>query len=243
MAATMFGYLIRLGLIFLAVWIVRDADVDFVSGTRIDHHRHAPWSPVLGDEVRRAVARPTRTQDDRAVNDDRTMTRTTFAHSTHSRLKRKPRVRTRVPTDQRNPALAGHLPDVQQDRPHRRLRGADRHRAVPARRPARPDGRADRCTQPRRDLDRVHRRGHRDADPRQVGPEVDTRSCSACSSSSSSATSPASSRSSPCRRPRVSPSRCRWRCSSGSSTSAPASSTRASGTSATCCGRPGCRRR
>ena len=42
--------------------------LDFVSGTRIDHHRHAPWSPVLGDEVRRTVAGATRPQDNRAMN-------------------------------------------------------------------------------------------------------------------------------------------------------------------------------
>ena len=64
MAATLFGYLIRLALIFLAVWLVKDAGLDFVSGTRIDHHHHAPRSVVLGDEVRRVVAGASRTQTD-----------------------------------------------------------------------------------------------------------------------------------------------------------------------------------
>ena len=59
MGATLFGYLIRLALIFLAVWLVHDTRVDFAPGPRSDHHRHAPRAPRLGAEVRGDLPLPT----------------------------------------------------------------------------------------------------------------------------------------------------------------------------------------
>ena len=56
MAATLFGYLIRLALIFSRRMDSERRLLDFTSGARIDHHRDAPWSPLLGDEVRRTLA-------------------------------------------------------------------------------------------------------------------------------------------------------------------------------------------
>ena len=52
MGATLFGYILRLGLIFLAVWVVKDAELDFAPGARSDDHRHAPRPPGLGAQVR-----------------------------------------------------------------------------------------------------------------------------------------------------------------------------------------------
>ncbi len=60
MGATLFGYLIRLGLIFLAVYLVKDAGLDFAARPRSDHHRDAPRAAVLGDEVRGDLPRPPR---------------------------------------------------------------------------------------------------------------------------------------------------------------------------------------
>ena len=219
----MFGYLIRLGLIFLAVWLVQGRRLDFASGTRSDHHRHAPRAPGLGAEVRRALARlpgpqaqPVHRQTRHiAAHPLTTETDITCSHSSSRRSTSAP--------------LAGHLPDVQQDRAHRRAARADRHRALP---PRRSQGSAGRrrpacATSPR------PRRVHRGR-------------ASSCRRSARTGL-----RWTPflltlfifiylCNLPGIIPifadaghgphgaSRCSWRCSSGSSTSASASSTRAS---------------
>ena len=56
LGGVLFGYLLRLGLIFLAVWLVRDAVVDFAARARGDHNRHAPRAAGVGAEVRGVVA-------------------------------------------------------------------------------------------------------------------------------------------------------------------------------------------
>ena len=67
MAATMFGYLIRLGLIFLAVWLVRDAT--WISFPALGSTIIVTHLGLLFWEMKYValVARPSRTQDDRAV--------------------------------------------------------------------------------------------------------------------------------------------------------------------------------
>ena len=107
-----------------------------------------------------------------------------------------------VSADQRVDPLAGHLPRVQQGRSHRRHRRRDRHRRLPRRPAARIRCRRRRvcATSPRASVD-VHRERHRHADDGQGRPAVDAVPAVDRSSSSTSATCPASSRSSRCRRP------------------------------------------
>ena len=57
MGAVLFGYLVRLGLIFLAVVLGEGRRLDFASGTRSDHHLHSPGSLGVGAEVRGDLAR------------------------------------------------------------------------------------------------------------------------------------------------------------------------------------------
>ena len=58
MGAVLFGYLIRLGLILLAVVAGQGRRLDFASGPRDGHHRHALGAPRVGAQVPRHLARP-----------------------------------------------------------------------------------------------------------------------------------------------------------------------------------------
>jgi len=56
MAATLFGYLIRLGLISIAVYVVKDQSWVSLPALGITINRHASWVALLGNEICRSVA-------------------------------------------------------------------------------------------------------------------------------------------------------------------------------------------
>ena len=85
MGGVLFGYLLRLGLIFLAVWLVQDAAWISLPGARSDHHRHAPRAPGVGAEVRRDLARLSRASSRRPPTVAPTDTVRTITTSPHLR--------------------------------------------------------------------------------------------------------------------------------------------------------------
>ena len=208
MGATLFGYLIRLGLIMMAVLLVKDAGWISLSGTRSDHHRDASRTPPLGAQVRRPHPGTPRPQTCPPVTTERP-----------DHLERPERT---------NNVLALEFPPINEILRWRDLFPTFNKVALIAVAASlisiaifllasRQDGlkAPQGCSQPRRDDRRVHRAADRHADHGTQRDGLDAVPAQPVRVHLPRATCPASSRSSTCRPPPASRSRCSCRCSCG----------------------------